>query len=266
MWQPKLSQHLSSKGMFDMYLALRKPGDQLVMMGEMGDAPHDYAPDATPELVTTREQIVTALGRANRVFAISPQTELCSLHRELAGKPYYVIDDLNVRSLLLSNKVDGTTDKNPLATQILHAEPTDIRYRPKGKVVYDSRIQLLGWDIPKGVSRGSKFDVKIYYKVLQAVGGNWKVFIHFDGPLRFNGDHDPIGGRCQTSTWQPGDYIVDTYTVIAGGGTFSKGPYEVWTGFFTGAAPNWHNMPVSEAPQDMRDTADRVKITTIDLE
>ncbi|MGE5185605.1 MAG: ArnT family glycosyltransferase [Acidobacteriota bacterium] len=265
-WQPRLSQHLSSKGMFDMYLALRAPGDQLVIMGEMGDAAHDYAPDAKPELVTTREQIVTALGRPNRVFAISPQTELCSLHRELAGKPYYVIDDANVRSLLLSNKVDGTTDKNPLRTQILHAEPKDIRYRPKGKVVFDSRIQLLGWDIPKAVSRGSKFDVTVYYKVLQPVGGNWKVLFHFDGPLRFNGDHDPIGGRCQTSTWQPGDYIVDTNTVVAGGSTFSKGPYDVWTGFFTGANPNWHNMPVSEAPQDMKDTTDRVKITTIDLE
>jgi len=102
--------------------------------------------------------------------------------------------------------------------------------------------------------------------VLQPVGGNWKVLFHFDGPLRFNGDHPPINNVCATSTWQPGDYIVDTYTVIAGGGTFSKGPYEVWTGFFTGANPNWKNMPISEAPGDIRDQTDRVKITTIDLD
>jgi hypothetical protein len=84
--------------------------------------------------------------------------------------------------------------------------------------------------------------------------------------LRFNGDHEPINGRCQTSTWQPGDYIVDTFTLRAGGGTFPAGPYEVWTGFFTGSNPNWKNMAVSEAPADMRDTADRVKITTITLD
>ena len=106
----------------------------------------------------------------------------------------------------------------------------------------------------------------MFYKVLQPVGGSWTLLFHFDGPLRFNGDHAPINGRCQTSTWQPGDYIVDTYTVTAGGGAFAKGPYEVWTGFFTGTAPNWKNMPVSEAPGDMRDTVDRVKITTITLD
>jgi hypothetical protein len=271
-WQPALSQHLSSKAMFDTYLDLRAPGDQLVLMGELGDAPHDYAPDAKPELVTTREQVVATLGRPNRVFAISPQGERCQLHRELSGKPYYVIDDRNVRSLLLSNRVDGTTDKNPLSKAMLHAEPKDIPTRPKAKIVWDTepkgdgRIQLLGWDIPKSVSRGSRFQIKVFYKVLKPIGGNWKVLFHFDGPLRFNGDHDPIDGLCQTSTWQPGDYIMDTYTVIAGGGTFSKGPYEVWTGFFTGANPNWKNMSVVEAPGDMRDQTDRVKIMTIELE
>jgi hypothetical protein len=265
-WQSRLAEHLSSKAMFDTFLDLRGPGDQLVMMGELGDAPHDYAPDVKPEVLTTREQIVQALGRPNRVFAISPQAELCQMHRELSGKPYYVIDDRNTRSLLLSNKVDGTTDKNPLATQIVHAEPKNIPSRPKGRVVFDTRIELLGWDIPKVVGKGDKFKVTFYYKVLQAVPGNWKVLIHFDGALRFNGDHDPIGGRCLTSTWQQGDYIIDSYTVIAGGGTFPAGPYEVWSGFFTGANPNWKNMPVSEAPGDLRDGTDRVKITTIQLD
>ena len=265
-WQPALAENLSSKAMFDAYEELAKPGDSLVIMGELGDAPHDYAPDTKPEILTARDQIVAALGRTNRVFAIAPQTELCQLHREVGGKPYFVIDDRNLRSLLLSNKVDGTTDKNPLRTEIVHAEPTNIPFKPKGKVVFDGRIQLLGWDMPKVVGRGAKFEVKMFYKVLQPVGGSWKVLFHFDGPLRFNGDHEPINGRCQTSTWQLGDYIIDTYTVIAGGGAFSTGTYEVWTGFFTGAAPNWKNMPVTEAPGDMRDNADRVKITTLTLD
>ncbi|MDB4955963.1 MAG: hypothetical protein JWO36_3532 [Myxococcales bacterium] len=266
LWQPMLGTHLSSKSMFDTYLELRKHGDALVVMGDLGDAPYDYAPDAKPELVQSREQIVAALGRSTRVFAISPQTERCQLHREIGGKPYYVIDDRNQRSWLLSNKVDGTTDKNPLAATIVHTEPKNIPIRPKGKIVFDSRIELLGWDIPKTVDRGAKFEVKMFYKVLQPVGGAWTVLFHFDGALRFNGDHPPIDGLCQTSTWQKDDYIIDTHTVIAGGGAFAGGKYEVWTGFFTGSNPNWKNMPVSEAPGDMRDTADRVKITSITLE
>lgn len=270
-WQPVLATHLSSKAMFDTYKELREQGDQLVIMGDMGDAPHDYAPDAKPEIVTTRDQIVAAIGRPNRVFAIAPQTELCQLHREIGGKPYFVIDDRNVRSLLLSNKVDGTTDKNPLRTTILHEEPKQIPSRPKARVVFDGRIELLGWSIPNRVDRGDRFELKLFYKVLQPVGGNWRVLMHFDGSLRFNGDHDPIKGRCATATWQPGDYIVDTHTVTAGGGAFRPGTYEIWTGFFTGTNPNWKNMPVSEAPPDMRDSpgqanTDRVKITTIVLD
>lgn len=265
-WQPALAVNLSSKAMFDTYRELRKPGDQLVIMGDMGDAPHAYAPAANFQQVSSRSQIVEAIGRPNRVFAIAPQTELCQLHREIGGKPYFVLDDRNMRSLLLSNRVDGTIDKNPLRTAILHEEPKQIATRPKGRIVFDGRIELLGWSIPKRVDRGEKFTVTMFYKVLQPVGGNWRVLFHFDGSLRFNGDHEPIKGRCQTSTWQPGDYIVDQHVVTAGAGAFAKGQYEVWTGFFTGSNPNWKNMTVSQAPDDMRDTADRVKITTITLD
>jgi hypothetical protein len=266
MWQPVLATHLSSKAMFDTYLSLRKSGDQLVIMGDMGDAPYDYVPEAKVEPLTTREQVVQAIARPNRVFAIAPQTELCQLHREIGGKPYFVLDDRNTRSLLLSNKIDGSVDKNPLRTAILHEEPKLIPMKPKGRIVFDNKIELLGWSMPKRVSRGEQFPVTMFYKVLQPVPGNWKVLFHFDGALRFNGDHDPIKGRCQTSTWQPGDFIVDRHVVTAGAGAFTPGGYEVWTGFFTGSAPNWKNMTVSEAPGDMRDQADRVKITTIALD
>ncbi len=264
-WQPRLAVHLSSKSMFDMVEDLRAKDDQLVLMGDLGDAPGDYAHDF--EVLPSREQIVQALKRPKRVFALAPQTELCSLHREIGGAPYYVLDDQNVRSILLSNRIDGAADRNPLAQSILHAEPKQIATRPKGRIVWDSKIQLLGWDIPKTVGRGERFEVKLYYKILASVGGAWTSLMHFDGALRFNGDHKPIDDRCPTSTWQPGDYIVDTYTVTAGGSAFTKGNYDLFIGFFTGTAPNWKNMAVTEAPGDMRDNAtDRVKILQLSLD
>ncbi|MBL9018046.1 MAG: hypothetical protein JNL83_27925 [Myxococcales bacterium] len=265
-WQPRIALSVSSKALFETYKDLRAAGDQLVIMGDLGHAPRAYAPDTKPEMVATREQVVKALARPERVFAVAPQSELCTLHRELSGKRYYVVEDRNVRNLLLSNKVDGTTDKNPLATAILHEEPKQIGARPKGRIVWDNKIQLIGWDVPATMSRGSKQTVKLYFKILQPVGGTWKGLMHFDGPLRFNGDHEPIKGRCPTATWQPGDFIVDTVTVTAGGGAFPAGKYDLWIGFFTGSAPNWKNMSVSEAPGDMRDTADRVKITSVILD
>ncbi|HEY6036549.1 MAG TPA: hypothetical protein VIV58_19860, partial [Kofleriaceae bacterium] len=265
-WLPSLGTNLSTKPLFDTIERLKKPGDQVILMGDLGDAAHDYAPDIKPEAATAREQIVAAIGRPNRVFAIAPATELCQLHREIGGKPYFVLDDRNIKSTLLSNKVDGTTDKNPLGKLIVHAEPKQMTTRPKAKIVFDNRIELIGWDIPKVVHTGERFDVRMYYKILQPVGGAWTVLFHFTGPTYFNGDHLPIDNKCPTSTWQPGDYIIDTHTVTATGGGYAVGNYEVWTGFFTGSNPNFRNMTVSEAPGDMRDKDDRVKITTISVD
>src|SRR5262249_7656768 len=99
LWQPVLATHLSSKGMFETYQALARPGDALVVMGALGQAPFAY-PRQPPEIVPDRAQILAALGRPGRVFAIAPQSELCTLHREIAGKPYFVLDDRNLRNLL----------------------------------------------------------------------------------------------------------------------------------------------------------------------
>jgi hypothetical protein len=252
-WLPSLGTNLSTKPLFDTIEKLKKPGDQVILMGDLGDAAHDYAPDLKPEAATAREQIVAAIKRPNRVFAIAPATELCQLHREIGGSAYFVLDDRNVKSTLLSNKVDGTTDKNPLGKLIVHSEPKQIATRPKGRIVLDNRIEILGWDIPKKVHTGERFDVRMYYKILQPVGGSWTVLFHFTGPTYFNGDHLPIDNKCPTSTWQPGDYIIDTHTVTAAGGGYAVGNYEVLTGFFTGSNPNFKNMAVSEAPSDMRE-------------
>jgi len=271
-WLPALSTNLSSKTMFETVRELAKPGDQLVIMGDLGGAPHDYLPTMKPETAPGRPQIVAALQRPNRVFAIVPESnELCSLFHEMGGKPYYVIDDRNVHSYLMSNKLDGTTDKNPLRTMMLRTEPPHIAHRPKGRVVWDNKIELLGWDIPSTVSRGSRFDVTMYYKILAPPGGAYTTLFHFDAPYgrAFNGDHVPLDNKCATSTWQAGDYVVDTYEVTAGYTTTPKGPVDVWTGFFTGSTGNYKNMPLSEAPSAMRDPnpeTPRLKITTIVLD
>lgn len=272
-WHPRVAESLSSKAMFETYKILRKAGDQLVIMGELGQAPLAYAdaPKAKPdapgyEKAMSRDVIVNALKRPNRVFAIAPVSELCALHREVGTQPYFVIDDRNTRNLLFSNKVDGTSDKNPLQDMIVHAEPKGIPMRPKAPVVWDNRIELLGWSIPKTVQRGSTFEVVLYYKILEPVGGNWTSIMHFDGAIRFSGDHKPIQDRCPTSTWQKGDFIIDRVSVVAGGAGHPLGKYDLWIGFFTGTAPNFKNMTVSAAPADMKDNTDRVKITSVILD
>jgi hypothetical protein len=265
-WHPRIAESLSSKVMFDTYRALRKPGDQLVIMGDLGNAPHDYA-DATPELVPSRDKVVKALSRPERVFAIAPLTELCSLHREMGKHRYYILEDRNVRDVLFSNKLDGGTDHNPLATMILHEPPANIPQKPKGRIVWDNKIELLGWSIPTRMERGEQVTVTMYYKVLAPVGGAWQVLMHIDGPARFSGDHKPIEDRCPTSTWQAGDYIVDTTTFTAAPGAKPTGRYDVLVGFFTGSNPNFRNMPLSEVPPEMKpDDTNRAKIMSVVVE
>ncbi|MEO8699726.1 MAG: hypothetical protein ABI867_06765 [Kofleriaceae bacterium] len=266
-WQPRLALHLSSKSLFDMYNDLRADTPEpLVIMGDLGQAPLSYT-DVKPETVTSREQVVTAMKRPQRVFAIAPQAELCALHREMGEQRYYVLEDRNTRSLLLSNRVDGTTDKNPLSDMIAHKEPPGIKFRPKGKVVWDNKIELIGWSLPQQIDRGDSFEIVTYFRIQAPPGGAWTMLMHFDGPLRLrDGDHKPIKDRCPTSSWMPGDYIIDRHTMKTGGGGFPAGKYDLWIGFFTGSAPNFRNMTVSAAPSDMRDTVDRVKITSINLD
>ncbi|MCW5802410.1 MAG: hypothetical protein KIT31_08485, partial [Deltaproteobacteria bacterium] len=265
-WHPRLAQHLSSKVLFETYEDLRGPNDALVIMGDLGHAPRAYT-DQKPEVATTREQVVTALKRPGRVFAIAPQAEICPIHREMGDKPYFVVDDRNVRSLMFSNSEEGTTDKNSLREMILHEPPANIPFRPNGDIVWDGKIQLLGWDIPPRVKRGEKFEVVTYYKILGTVGGAWTMLVHIDGALRWQGgDHKPIKDRCPTSTWQVGDYIVDRHPMVAGQGASPPGSYKVWIGFFTGQTPNFTNMTVTKAPADQRDQTNRVNITGIELD
>ena len=267
-----LSANLSSKHVFQVYQDLRKPGDRLGIMGSMGNAPRYYAGGATVgptgvtgswEELAGRDQLLAFLKQPQRVFAMAPASELCAIHRARAdGLTYHVIDDSNTRTMLLSNRLDGATDRNPLSKAILRTPPAQMGKAPT--VTWDNAIELVGVNLPAKVRRGSSFEVTLVFKVVAPIGGAWKIFAHFDrGSSRIIGDHAPIRERCATSFWQPGDYIVDTFTVDAGNSSFITGSYDVWIGFFTGTNPNWRNMTVTRAPEGLKDGNNRVKVGTV---
>ena len=254
-WHRGLSQNLSSKHIFSVYRDLKKPGETLGIMGNMGNSPRYYA-GGKWDTLDNRDKLIEYLRRPTRVFALAPASELCLIHKARAnGLEYFVLDDSNTQTLLLSNKLAGAKDHNPIKTAILRERPADVG--TPLSATYDDMIELIGVKMPQSVSRGGSFEMTLFYKVKKAIPGSWRVFAHFDGGQRFNGDHDPIRGRCATSFWQPGDYIVDTFSVNAGNVSFNKGAYTVYVGFFTGSNPNWRNMPVSQGDKDGNN---RVKI------
>jgi RNA polymerase sigma factor (sigma-70 family) len=148
---------------------------------------------------------------------------------------------------------------------VLHESPSSITNRPSGRITWGNSVELLGWDGPAQVHLGDTVHLTLYYKVLTPLDRSWKVFVHLDGPqMRVNADHEPLGGRCPTSAWKPGDVIVD-HTSARIDPSFDAGTYEVWTGFFGGVAPNWMNLPLSDAPPSLRGDGQRLKVTSIEV-
>jgi len=266
-WHDGLARHLSSKHVFSVYRDLRKDGDTLGIMGDMGNAPKYYA-GGPWETIPGRDQLLTFLARPSRVFALVPSSELCAFHRTAAGKPYYVLDDSNPRTYLYSNQLGDEKDVNPLSRTVLRTAPEHMKKTPPQPIVFDDKIELIGWDVPDEASFGSTIKVTLYFHVKGTIGGSWEIFEHFDPPqgARFQGDHFPIHNTCATSFWQPGDYIIDENDVDTGGMGVIAGQYELWVGFFTGSNPNWTNMKVTTAPKGWKDNAERVHLGAVMLD
>ncbi len=246
-WLPVLSHKLSSKELYAAYDDVRDDAEPLGVLGNPGTGLTYYAGDGY-ETLRNRDGLLEFLRWPTRVFALAPASELCALHRSIKGTlDYYVLDNSHAKFLLLSNKLEpGEDDRNPLAQAIVREPPANIR-RPL-RVNFDDRVELIGVNMPESVERGETFRVTLYFRVLRPLSTAWKLFLHFDGgSMRFQGDHDPIEGRCATTYWQPGDYIIDSVEVEAGNVTYAKTDYTVYVGFFRGSHGSWTNMTVKSA-------------------
>ncbi|MEO7091637.1 MAG: hypothetical protein ABI175_00215, partial [Polyangiales bacterium] len=153
----------------------------------------------------------------------------------------------------------STCDGGGAIRDRMRTEPPSIATRSEVPVTWDDRLQLVGWTAPAQVRAGESFELAVVYKVLRPFDRSWKAFVHLDGPVRVNGDHEPLEGRCPTLTWRPGDFLLDRVTMSA----TAAGRYDINIGFFRGAAPRWTNLPISAAPAAMRDAYGQLRLATI---
>ncbi len=151
----------------------------------------------------------------------------------------------------------------------LRAEPSSIPARPLGRVAWGDRaerIELLGWDLPTTVQRGTPFELVLYLRALAPLDRPWTVFVHVDGDrARHLADHEPLGGACPTSAWQPGDVLIDRVTTTVSP-NLPAGRYTVWIGLFTGWVPTFRNLEVHTAPAGLQDASGRLKLTELVVE
>lgn len=86
--------------------------------------------------------------------------------------------------------------------------------RPTQRTTWDDRVELLGWDAPVSIKIGEPLTVTLYLKALQPFDAAYDVFVHGTGEHRWlNADHALQSGRCTTAAWQPGEVIVDRFTI-----------------------------------------------------
>lgn len=210
---PGFSLHLSSKHAVEAYERYRRGNEPLAVYG-----PSRFFSQA--KTLESLDDVVRWLKREDRVFAVFPPKNLPEIDRRMRdgqGKNVFVLDAKSDRFLVATSKpLPGEKNENPVAS---FTSSTPFKPGPSHplEVNFDDKVTLLGWDLksPNGADRltqGKEFTFTSYWHVKERIPGDYKIFMHIDGPGgRLHGDHDPFGGQFPTSQWAKGDYIKEDY-------------------------------------------------------
>ena len=97
---------------------------------------------------------------------------------------------------------------------------------------------LAGYDLVGEQTPGGELELTLYWRVQNPGDRSYKVFIHLIGPdgrPAAQGDDFPLQGERPTTTWQPGETLVDSYTIVLPP-DLAPGSYPLRLGFYDPAA------------------------------
>lgn len=133
--------------------------------------------------------------------------------------PDAVEGDYRLRLTLFDSRGDTVTqavvgalrvEQYPLVTQ---PPPMQIARRAD----FDQSIALLGFNLsPEPYTVGRRIDVELIWQTARKPQGDYTVFLHLldaAGQFAGQGDSDPAGGLRLTSSWRPGEVVVDPHTI-----------------------------------------------------
>ena len=246
-WANRLSQQLSPRRALSRYDALSRPGEPLGLLGVRPQITHYYS-SQRPEVLLDAEEAADWLLKGtptmNRWLIVKgdqfPRVNAAFRDQCHCFRNVPVIDARSSEMFLVSNRrATEIPSDNPLDAIVLEHEP-----KPQQKISGDfgGQVAAIGWEIVSEAGRavaelrvGRRYKLRLYYRVLARPTLDWETFVHIDGSgRRFNGDHETTQGKYPTTSWRPGDFIVDEETIVLDP-SFSGGNYELFFGFFKGA-------------------------------
>lgn len=239
-----LTRNFSEKHLLSVYEDLAQAGEPLYRHRLTTEDKLFYARD----LETLSVADFSEKAKGDRFFALIPRKRLSDVHsalRAATGEILPVLDDTSSRYLLVSNRLgEREVDHNPIRSALVEAIPADAH---KVSVNFENKVELIGWRlVPATPRRGSPLDIELYWKVLDRIPGDYKVFVHIDAAgSRIHGDHDPVEGLYPTSKWGQGEIIRDVHKVTVKKSN-ATGRHTFYAGLFRGS----RRMEIREGPKD----------------
>ncbi len=210
---PGLSRGLSPRHALEAFSALRSADEPLAILGDNTSLPE-------AERLSSSGDLVRWLARKDRVLALLPHAKLPTMDRAFRqkhGRNLHVLDRSDERLLVITNRPEpGEKNDNPLSGFVF-SKAFDPPPRNPVEVDFDGRAALVGWDLRSDagndvMERGATFHLATYWRCDEALGGDFRIFVHFEGPgPRIQADHEPVGGALPTREWRPGDRVLDVH-------------------------------------------------------
>jgi hypothetical protein len=155
----------------------------------------------------------------------------------------------------------GALSHVPLATLSAGAvEPPQPKSRTE--INFGDQILLEGYDVACD-QQGVACDLRLHWRATGPVGRDYTVFVHLvgpDGAILAQSDAPPGGGMFPTSTWLPGQGMLDTHS-LALPGDAEAGDYTLLVGLYH--LPTRERLPATGAGGNA--LGDAFSLTTLTL-
>jgi hypothetical protein len=114
----------------------------------------------------------------------------------------------------------------------METTPPEMPHRPD--VIFGGAIRLWGYDLQKEVQPGEQLDVTLVWRDELPLEDDFNVFVHLmdeEDTLLGQADGVPVRWTRPTSTWRPGEFIVDHYSIPLPA-DLSPGVGYLWVGLY----------------------------------